>query len=226
MSSEPRDERELKAELEMHTPNWLPGVKVDVIYRRLWDKRQEQFAQSVSNATGKTLDELQGQIAQGDGLTDILLTAAKRAGERGDIGYTDTLARLVAAALIDPAKIDTTAYLVDRIVRLEPIHLRVLVPLAETEDAPVPRDSRIVFQDIIRIENLARLLNIDVGIVESCLSELAAVGFVERHENRRSGPGGHEISMAPTWSPTHLGVSAANTITQVRHDLQKSLTID
>lgn len=215
MSSEPRDERELKAALAVHTPNWLPGVNLDVNFRRLWDKRQERFAQSVSNATGKTFEELQEQIAQADGLTDILLTAAKRAGERGNTEYADTLARLVAAALIDCAKTDTTAYLVDRIVKLEPIHLRVLVPLAGADRAAIN------VHETIRIEKLADLLGIDEGIVESCLSELAAVGFVARHEGEHRSSG-REIRRLPTWSLTRLGLSAGDTINQVRQDLHKA----
>jgi len=220
VSSETRDEREIKAALAVHTPdfNWLPSIKVDLHVRRLWDKRQERFAQSVANATGRTFEELQEQIEAADGLTDVLLIAAKRAGERGDAEYTDTLARLVAAAFIDCARIDTTAYLVNRIVKLEPMHLRVLLPLANAVHEPTEEEGEaedsLLANGRIRIEPLAHRLGIDKGIAESCLAELASAGFVVEVD--------YERKRLPTqWSLSDLGRSAGVTINEVRQKLHK-----
>lgn len=223
MSSELRDERELRAALAVRTPeyNWLPSLTVDLVARRLWDKRQERFVQSVVEATRIAFQELQERIDSADGLTDVAITAARRAGERGNTEYIDTLARLVAAAFLDSARIDTIAYIVDRIVKLEPIHLRLLGPLAEasqsSDDSQNESEDCLYINGRVHVNAAARILDTDVGIVESCLNELVAVGFAERFDAEDKRPA--MKARRTSWELTELGISAGKTVNQVRQDL-------
>jgi len=66
---------------------------------------QERFVESVSSAAGTSVEELQERTAEAGGFADIILAAASRVGERGDSEYVDILAQLVAATLVDSAKI-------------------------------------------------------------------------------------------------------------------------
>jgi len=134
MANEPYDDREVSAELEVHTPNWLPGAKLKTGFQRKWN-RVDRFFDGVADASGLTHEELEDRISQGDEITDLVITAGQRAAEKGNHAYSDLLARLVAAALIDDAKVDPISYLMDRIVQLDPVHLRILETLRAAEIA-------------------------------------------------------------------------------------------
>jgi len=120
MSIEPRDEREFFAKFEIFTPKLLPGVNVGATYRRMWIKpRTDRFVDTLSQSSGMSRAELQERLKQADEMTDLVVTAATRVNEKGDRTYSDVLARLVAAALIDEARIDPISYLMERIIRLD-----------------------------------------------------------------------------------------------------------
>lgn len=127
MSEASRDERELNTALEVHSPNWLPGARFELRFRRLWDKRAESFTQHAADIAGATREQLVERVDEdNDGFADLYLRSVSRASQRGDKVYRDALAALVGAALKDSAKIDTVSYLVDRILPLEPIHVRII----------------------------------------------------------------------------------------------------
>jgi hypothetical protein len=92
-----------------------------------------------------SIDDLESRVLEADGAVDVLATAAERAQQCGDTEYRDTLARLVAAALIDPARLDPVAYYITRLVQLEPIHIRILAALRQStiEDNEVKGQSTI-----------------------------------------------------------------------------------
>jgi hypothetical protein len=56
---------------------------------------------------------------------DMFVTAGRRAIDAADPDLRDTLARLVAAAFGDDARIETVSFLLGLVIQLEPVHLRV-----------------------------------------------------------------------------------------------------
>ena len=136
---QPRDERSFETTLAINTtPNWLPGVRLNMSFRRIWDKRMVTLVEQAALNAGVSVDTLVERVeADEDGFPDLFERATTRARERGDPFYRDALAKLVGAALRDSARIDTISYVVDRILPLEPIHLRVisLLPYGTIRDA-------------------------------------------------------------------------------------------
>jgi hypothetical protein len=167
MSGEPRDQREVQAAIELRTPPWLPGVSANFSFKRMYERRAVEFFQSVADRIDATPEELAERVAAGDKEADLINVALSRVAQRGDGQYIDVLTALVAAALTDDAKFDESAYLIDRIVRLEPIHIRITAALREEAIAPE-----------FDVVELAGRIEISIGILESCLGELASVGFV------------------------------------------------
>ena len=135
---QPRDERSFETTLAINTtPNWLPGVRLNMSFRRIWDKRMVTLVEQAALNAGVSVDTLVERVeADEDGFPDLFERATTRARERGDPFYRDALAKLVGAALRDSARIETISYVVDRIP-LEPIHLRVisLLPYGTIRDA-------------------------------------------------------------------------------------------
>jgi len=219
MEDRPRDERELNAGLELHTPSWLPGGNAMVRYRRVWDKRLEQFANTVATSAGMSINDLEARALEADGVVDVLATAAERAQQRGDPEYRDTLAGLVAAALIDPARLDPVAYYVSRLVQLEPIHIRLLAALRQstiedTEDQATGRvrqvgrynSGELVVDGRIHIDNAqSDKHGFDAGLLEACVKDLAGVGFAAEDNG--------------SLRLTRLGMSAADEIERVRSEI-------
>jgi hypothetical protein len=126
VADEPKDEREFKAELELSSGALLPGGKLAVSFRRLWDKRVDDLAADVIDIAEIDADEFAGRIAAGDPAADLFRIAAERVVTDGDPFLRDVLARLVAAALDDDAEIHEVSYLMDQLAGLHPLHIRVL----------------------------------------------------------------------------------------------------
>jgi len=219
---EQRDERELHAELELGTPNWLPGGKLAFRFRRLWDKRVDMFVERAAMAAGVDIPTLSTHATRQGQLSDVFMIAAHRAGERGDEYYQDVLSGLVAAALLDDARIDTIAYVLDRIVKLEPIHVRILSlflyeTLSEANAAGNLITKRVQLPEHLNLstrtdhaskvdtEAYALVLRTDPAIIESCLLELQQLGFT-------GSPDAFQI--------TKLGTTAGLLINDVLRDIQ------
>jgi hypothetical protein len=235
----PRDEREFNVGIEVHTPQWMPGVKANASYRRVWEKRVDLFLDAIVELVGISRTELEARALDGDQFTDLIGIAGGRASERGDPEYRDILAGLVAAALLDDARIDTVSYVINRIVRLEPVHMRLLVLIEKADrfDAKVQssrkggtRDRQTVkweeegpvLDGKIHIENLGVAAEVDSGVAESCLVELATQNFVVRTGgDYRPGDVQRAPQMIPIeWRLTRLGRTAANEIRSVRRLLK------
>jgi len=143
-----RDDRDFFAALEVHTPSLLPGIRGAVSFHRSWNKpRITRFKEAILRASHLSEGDLHEVIQEADSKADLLTVTASRVNDRGDRQYSDLLARLVAAALVDDSKIDVTAYIVDRIVQLEPVHLRILAAV---------RTSDLVGQGIKELPEAAR----------------------------------------------------------------------
>ena len=122
----PRDERQVNAEIEVHTPSWLPGAKIALGYKRLWDKRVEQFVEATAETAGIRPDSLAAAVEDNDAIQDVFVRAANRIKERSDGMYIDVLSRLVGAALVDETKVDEIGFIVDRLIKLDPVHIRII----------------------------------------------------------------------------------------------------
>jgi hypothetical protein len=244
MPGQSRDEREFNAAAEFSTPS--PGGKAVVPQHRLWERRVGKFVAVVLVASGKSRKELASHVDTADEFADLMAIAGNRAGERGDEQYRDILARLVGAALVDKTRIDKIAYIVARIVRLEPVHVRLLTAIYSAESLDASRVEKIegggnrrhlseeeefdlwknekpaVYRGMIRIEGLSRQVRVDAGVVESCLVELAEQGLTRRQGGDfRAGDATTTAMVGPVeWRMTRLGRSAAAEIQRVKRDLR------
>jgi hypothetical protein len=130
VSVEPRNENELTTNLELHTPEWLspyiPNAKLSVSYRKLWDRRRNNFIEKAIKKTGLTEDEFYQRLEQADTFADIFEAAATKAIKHGDEEVADILARLVRSALDPKTAIDEASYLLARLSKLDPVHIRIL----------------------------------------------------------------------------------------------------
>jgi hypothetical protein len=82
--NEPRDERDFKAELEIKTPAWLPGVRIAASFQRLWDKRGEDYTSRTASLAGVDIEQLENQLGKGDQFADLFLEGGRRVVESGD----------------------------------------------------------------------------------------------------------------------------------------------
>ncbi len=217
---QPRDERQFETSFKVQ----VPGVMLNLSFKRIWDNRADRFATDTATTAGMTLEDLDERISSGGPIANIYLTAGRKAWESGDHYLNDVLARLVAAALLDDARIDTMAYVIDRIVKLEPIHIRIVALFLEwatveqdaNEQAGQDADKKYgLLQDrtlgdggpSLPPHKIGPILLLDAGIIQSCLQELESVGFV--HDRRNKGR--YQIAA--------LGLAASKIINDTRDQL-------
>src|SRR5437868_5395660 len=91
--NQPRNEQELTTEIEVRTPQWLPGGKLAITYRRLWDKRVSNLLSQTAEAANMTVDTLLQRIAEEDDFADVFQRATRRITEDGDPVVHDILRR-------------------------------------------------------------------------------------------------------------------------------------
>lgn len=167
-SEVPRDEREFSASIELQSPTspFLPGLKTSLSFRRLWDRQAKDFAQQTAEAAGIGFEGLGDELSNNGAVAKLYATAGNKAAHGGDPYLNDILARLVASALLDPAMVDPVAYVVDRIVKLEPIHIRILalfmdpplvgiVPEKRMQDDKQSPRSSLEFEDATKYAQIA-----------------------------------------------------------------------
>ena len=138
----PKDEREVSFGLEVGTGAVLPGGKLTFGFRRKWNHRGAQFLERVKDYADTDEDELVRRVEDDARFADALGAAAQRAVLVGDGMMQDWLARLVAAAFNDDAKVDSIAFLVNLLAQLEPVHLRLVKGLSDNPpetDGQTPR---------------------------------------------------------------------------------------
>lgn len=247
MTLEPHDdEREFFANLEIFTPRVLPGIKVGATFRRKWTRaRTERFVDNLSAASGLSRNDLRDRLQQEDEITDLFANAAMGANDNGSKEYSELLARLVAAALIDDAKVDPISYLIERFTQLSPVHLRILAIIHDADkhdaslaaikdplehqaaDAEWFESMPAVYHGIINVETVSGKLDLPDGIVESCLGDLTMVGFATKTggEYRQSGSRAASAWLVSdtyvpiTWHLTRLGRAAADEVNAIRRDI-------
>ena len=169
--SDPRDERELTTDLEIRTPSWLPGGRIGLHYGRIWDKRADRLVGHVAKTANVDEDALLQRVAEGDGFADVFQTAGRRVIEDGDPVLQDVLTRLIASALQDDTRIHEISYMLTKLERFQPIHIRTIMALpydASSSDTPAN----------LTLEVLTRKVNANGMLVESALGELVTDNFV------------------------------------------------
>jgi hypothetical protein len=194
----PRDEREWRTDIEVHTPGWLPGGRLAVSYRRLWDHRAQSFLTQAAEAAGVEEEAVYEGLAHADDFADVLRVAGERAVETGDPVIRDTLARLVAAALHDDTRVHTISYVLGRVTQLEPVHVRVIYALRNYTGPPLETDPHHksfranVQSCLLREKTLAPRV-----ILSAALTELASKGFINSAGTYKAGDG-------PSWGYYYL----------------------
>lgn len=174
---EPRDEREVKAELALKAPAWLADAGLKVSVRRLWDRRCKRFSEVTADRAGLSTDALADRLEAAEALLDLYLEAVERAVRVADEDYRDALANLVATAFRDDARIDTAAYALSVLKQLAPAELRILHRLArvtvnDDKGAAQPA-GRNVPNEIVR-----SLVQADAAFVNAAKARLTALGLV------------------------------------------------
>jgi hypothetical protein len=181
------------------------GGSVKLSYRRIYEKRAENFFCAVAEQAGMSSDELVDQIAAGGKAADLVNLTLHRSAEKGDPIYRDAPSALVAAALVDDAKFDETAYIVNRIIQIEAIHIRILDASVSAMHNGGAQDSR----NLIGSKKVASMLATSEGVVGACFDELTAVGFIKLHNEN-------------FWKVSALGLAAIEEIRRVQDNLQSN----
>lgn len=212
MTDQPRDEREFKAQFAIQTPSWLPGANASVDYRRLWDRRRhEDLISSTARKASISERELVDRLEHGDQAIECFVAAGENYANNGSEFVRDTFASLLAAALLDEAKVDSISYLMARLRGLEPIHIRIIANLPDTR---IPLD----------IDRIAQACHAHEGIVHDALKKLADLGFVKRvasSEPSQSRTFGRQpgIETESTWETEPVGRAAYIAILEAKRSL-------
>lgn len=188
----PRDERDFKAELEIKTPTWLPGVRLTASFQRLWDKRGADYANRAAEFAGIDTDELEERLSGGGPIADLFLEGGRRVVEDGDEVLCDAVTRLVAAALRDDTLIHDASYLMKKLSTCEALHIRAICAILRSRLPSIPKEQTHGVQYLKRrrldwyyetlmfsIESIAELCRASKGVVRAALGELISSGFVE-----------------------------------------------
>jgi hypothetical protein len=201
----PRDERDFKAELEIKTPAWLPGVRIAASFQRLWEKRGQEYANKTASLAGVDIDVLETQLSEGGQFADLFLEGGRRVAENGDEVLRDTVTRLVAAALRDNARIHDASYLMKKLSTCDALHVRVICAIPENSLdilalTPSNNPNRVLTQDYVLStirwleeaaafsdESIASRCLASNSLVRAALGELGAVGFTEKDESLERG---------------------------------------
>src|SRR4051794_30130429 len=95
--SEPKDDREWSASVEVWTPAFVPGGKVALSYKRSWQRRAQKYLDAVALAARVDEDEVTHALDQRERFRDVFAEGLQRATAIGDEPYRNTFARFVAA---------------------------------------------------------------------------------------------------------------------------------
>jgi hypothetical protein len=141
-----KDEREISINVEVGTGALLPGGKIALGFKRAWQKRGENYLRSVSAIAECSPDDVIDVVAQGGAFTDVFGDGIEAIVKHSDEAYSNTFAHFVACALNDPAKVDVSAFLIERFCELRPPHIRLFWSICESAvalySAKLPQDAQ------------------------------------------------------------------------------------
>ncbi len=185
--------------LDASAPEWLSelGFKVGASYKYRRESRLKRLLEDAAGYADTSEEAIGERAASEEGFGDVFLTAGQQAIDMGDSGLRDALARLVAAAFQDDARIETVSFLLGLVDQLEPVHLRVmaaLVDLAEQDPGTPPLTVMVEAK-----------VNADAGLTTAALVRLQSLGLVADEDTGQTGPPGAGVRLRPQWSLTDLG---------------------
>lgn len=182
-----KDEREISFNVEVGTGSLLPGGKVALGFKRAWQKRGENYLESVATIAECSADEVIDVVAQGDGFTDVFGDGVNAIVQHSDAGYANTFARFVASALNDPAKVDVSAFLIERFAQFRPPHVRLFWRLCQSVMGAYSQTGKIDPETAIRIPAIfaaiAKDSDLPSMIVLTLIKDLIDGGVVVHDSN-------------------------------------------
>jgi hypothetical protein len=225
---QPRDEREVKGEIGIHTPTWLPGVKASLSMRRLYDKRSEKFLRDIQQCAHLTDEDYVERVAEGDEIAGLMAAAGERVASSGSKYLSDTFASLIAAAMLDDARIDDVSYILPKLLNLQAVHIRIIASL-------VYMPHGFTAEDLTRGDSSWHgRVTASTGVVSAALTEVESSGFVETIM-RRVGLSEDEYSHFITaslekqpgfFTPTEIGKFASNFINSAADELSAARDLE
>jgi hypothetical protein len=172
--SESGDEPEPKPEAELSRPAWLLGGKLAAHYKRVRDERARNFISLSAKVASMSEEGLLQRIADGDSFADVFHSAIRRAIEDGDAVVLDVLARLVAAALHDARRIHEISYILTKLEKFKPLHLRIITALPYNASRGEAEMRHFTLSTTV----IAEVVHTNELLIELAMSELTHAGFV------------------------------------------------
>lgn len=162
-------------EIEIAGEVGLPfTAKLSVRFKRRWTDRANELIEDVSRETGLDVPQLEERMERDERLESTMLEAVAKAGRVADPQYREALARVVAAAFADDAKVDEVEQLAAQLMTLDAFALRVLVEAYRRHD-----QKPVTFAGFsIDTYRAQKVLDVDSTVIAASLARLAGLGFV------------------------------------------------
>jgi hypothetical protein len=188
----PKDDRKVTAALELGTgeliSHWIAGGKLSLSFERNYQRRSRRFVDRTLEFADTDEDRLVDRVSADERFADVVAAAGRKAISTSDEPMQDWLARLVAAAFLDDARVDEVAFLVHLLTQMEPVHLRVLQVLPDQVSAEG------------ELAAISTRVDLEPGLTLAALAHLEAVGVGEDHT-----PGGGRPKDQHSWWITRAG---------------------
>ncbi|MFC7360639.1 hypothetical protein [Nocardioides astragali] len=148
-------------------------AKASVRYKRRWEARTKQFLTDTCASAGLSPEAIEAQMIDDERLDDLVLDGINKAARVSDPEYRETLARVVAAAFSDEARIDEVEQLAGQLVTFDAFALRVLrqAYTGYSGLAPYPGID-------ISVWSIAHAMATEEAPITGALARLAGLGLV------------------------------------------------
>lgn len=182
--AEPMAEGEVSLTAKAGVPLVLPGLSAEVsgTFRQTWGRRQTDFTAVAAEAAAMSVEALGTRLIADERFRDLFWKGITRAVEVSEPEYREALARVVAGAT-DDARIDECAHLLAQLVRLEPLHLRVLTALIAFSDGDghraEPASATVASPSPARTQKLAERVGLSEAACSAAAHTLNAAGLIE-----------------------------------------------
>jgi hypothetical protein len=176
-------ESEVEVAGEVGTPFWSPlSAKLSLKMRHTWQHREAQYVDGVAASSGLSRDELEQACLGDEVAADVFYSGGRRALGVADDEYRSALARLVAAAFFDEAKIQEVVLLTSQLIQLEPAHLRLLRRMFHSDrGSALPRWPAPA-------SYLGELIDVGPETATGILERLAGFGLVKSYKKALRSP--------------------------------------
>lgn len=211
-------------EIEIAGEMGLPfTAKLSVRFKRRWSDRANQLIDDVSRESGMDVDELENRMEADERLESTMLEAVAKAGRVSDPEYREALARVVAAAFADDAKVDEIEQLAAQLITLDAFALRVL------DRAYRQKDGRLLTSPdrAIALHRLWTTLDVAMPVLSAALARLAGLGLVSTAVTFGDPDEGFSEALADQreyWLTTRWGLRAVELCRRQLDDLDPSPT--